>query len=368
MQNKLKLLFLIPTITKAGGVEKVVAQLSSYLQQTGKYEVTILNCLEITEEPFFKINPSVAIKSLNRPYYPTGAFAKILWYYQLIKPLDLYLSAHQFDVVFAEGGYLAATLSLCKIQNTIKVGCEHVSFDSANPIYSFLRRALLKRLNALIVLTEADQRYYSKFLEKVYHIPNFVAKIPTESTDHQSHIIVACGRLEKQKGFDLLIEAFKIVHARYPTWKLFIYGEGSKRQSLESQCEKEGLVDVVKLPGEVNQINSHLKKAAIFVLSSRYEGFPLVLLEAMSLGLCCICFDIKNVSEIINDKYNGSLVNAASVTDLAQSLCELIAAETERKQLGDRAKQTAFIYQLDAIGLKWQEVIAQFKKGVNAAV
>jgi len=352
----MKLLFIIPQISTAGGVQKIVAQLSSYLQESG-YQVTILNCLPFAGVSFYQIHDLVEISSLNMRAYPSKGLSKLHWYYQLIEPLNEFLANHHFNIVFAEGGYLSASLSLTRTKNTIKVGCEHVNHDAVNPIHGFLRRLLFKKLNALVVLTKADYLYYNNFLPRVYRIPNFIEKIPDQHTCDADRTIMAIGRLTYQKGFDTLINSFKLVNEMYPNWKLIIYGEGECRDELILQTKKAQLDQVVSLPGETSNVSEALKGAAIFVLSSRFEGFPLVLLEAMSQGICCVSFNISGVNELIIDNKNGSLVQAGNARQLAERILMLIESHELRSRLGLKGKETSYHYQLSQVGEEWKNLI-----------
>jgi len=356
----MKLLFLVPNISTSGGVEKVVSLLTAHLTNVHQHQITILNCEPFNGNNFYELNSKVDMQSLNMLTYPVGFIKRMFWYKRLSKSLSSYLKENSFDIVFAQGAYVAMSLSLIRT-NSIKVGCIHVSYNAIHFFPRFLSRFLFKKLFALVVLTAHDKTYYDKFLKKVYIIPNFIAELPIEYSQQNEQIIVAAGRLEQQKGFDLLISAFSKVHVQHPQWKLIIYGEGGKRKVLEKQIKEEQLHHVVTLPGETTELNNHLRSGAIFVLSSRYEGFPLILLEAMSLGLCCISFDIDVALTLLKNG-NGFLVNQGDVHDLAETICKSISNIEQRKEMGKGVRKIAKQYELSIVGNQWQTLIKRVKE------
>lgn len=358
----MRLLFIIPDVAKAGGVEKVVTQLSGYLQQTEKFQVTILNCVPLTGDIFYPVHPNVAIESLNYADYPKGIFSKIKWYGKLAKAIDQYLLHQTFDVVLGEGGYVAASLSRCKNKNVIKVGCDHVSFTAGHFLHHLVRKMLFKKLDALVVLTKENYRYYHRFVKNVHIIPNFVTPVPEPNKNDRRKIVMASGRLVHQKGFDLLITAFKGVYERFPDWKLEIYGEGTDREKLENLRDGLGLENAVALPGETQNLGGHFQNAAIFVLSSRFEGFPLVLLEAMSFGLCCVSFANGGADELLEHGVNGLLVQKNSPEKMTEAICAMIKERSTREKMGLAAAVTARNYELSNVGKQWTTFLNQLTK------
>lgn len=353
----MKLLFIIPEIATAGGAEKIVTTLSSYLAEVYNHEVTILNCLPYHQQSFYQIANVVKVDSLNCSTYPTSIIGRLNWYRRLVNPLNEYIQKHDFDIVFAESSYVAASLSLCKTSKSIKVGCDHVSYHSVNFIHKLFRKFLFKRLSAIVVLTEADQQLYLKHHPAVYCIPNFITHLPISSSTQNSKSIVAIGRLEQQKGFDLLIEAMALVHSQHPDWKLIVYGDGSQKAALIANAKSKKLDEVVYFAGEVQDIQTKLCQSSIFVLSSRYEGFPLSLIEAMSCGLCCVSFDIPGAAAVIDHQKNGLLVPKEDVKVLAKTIVQLIEDKKLRTNLGSRAIATSKQYQINVIAQYWLSLL-----------
>jgi glycosyltransferase involved in cell wall biosynthesis len=168
------------------------------------------------------------------------------------------------------------------------------------------------------------------------------------------------GRLHPQKGFDLLLQAFGQIQAKYPDWHLTILGEGAMRGELEQLRAKLGLIDRVHLPGAVTNVNDYLRQADIFVLSSRFEGFPMAVCEAMACGLPVIATDcLSGPREIIQDGIDGMLVRVDDVESLASGLERLMSDPVYRQQLAQAAPQVLERFGLERVMGMWTDAIKQ---------
>lgn len=201
-------------------------------------------------------------------------------------------------------------------------------------------------------------------------IPNPIPKAPPRSADLSTnhHVVIAMGRLDHQKGFDLLISAFSTLAHRYLDWTLIIYGEGQLRSSLENQITDLKLENRIRLPGQTSDPSSAMYKADIFVLSSRYEGFPNVLGEAMAHGLAVLSFDCPNgPREIIQPDINGILVHAESVSELSAQLETLMMNPSQRQRLGLEAVKVTQQFSEEKVMSDWDRVLQEvpLRKRVN---
>ncbi len=221
--------------------------------------------------------------------------------------------------------------------------------------------------DAVVLLTERDRDQYASFLHGplVTAIPNIVTRLAGEPADDRRPVIVAAGRLTEQKGFDLLIRSFAQLAGRYPDWRVEIYGEGAAdRDALALQIDAAGLSGVVTLMGSTQRIGEVLASSAIFALSSRWEGMPIVVLEAMSKGAAVVAFDCPTgPRELIHSGRDGLLVAAGDVDAFAAALEQVMSDAELRQRLGAAAQETARAYSPDVVGAQWLDLLDRLASG-----
>jgi glycosyltransferase involved in cell wall biosynthesis len=184
-----------------------------------------------------------------------------------------------------------------------------------------------------------------------------VRPLPGAKADLDAKTVYAAGRFRYQKGFDLLIPAWAETARANPGWTLRLRGRGHLRKRLEGLIAEHGLEDSVTLEGPAEDIGSDMAQASVFVLSSRFEGFPLILLEAMSKGMAIVSFDCPTgPADIVDDHRNGLLVPHEDVEALAHAIRELVEDEELRRRTAAAAIETAQQYTIEAIGPQWEEL------------
>lgn len=225
-----------------------------------------------------------------------------------------------------------------------------------------LRRLLYPRAAAIVVQTEAVAGWARGLCSHVEVIPNFVQRGPrlaSPGVGRGPRRLVAMGRLVPAKGFDLLIEAFARVTSSHPDWSLVILGDGPERAHLEAMISELRLHHRVLMPGRVTDPAPYLTASHVFVLSSRYEGFPNALLEAMACGLPAVAFDCPSgPADIIAHGYNGLLVRAGDVVELAAALDCTMGSASERVRLGQNALEVAVRLAPEPILARWSALLA----------
>jgi glycosyltransferase involved in cell wall biosynthesis len=254
---------------------------------------------------------------------------------------------------------LAADLAL---PGLVTIGVEQMNLGAHKRA---LRRAMIARyprLDGLAVLTEGDRREYERALDgtapPMWCIPNTVRDITPPQADLTARRILAAGRLTSQKGFDLLIPAFAPVAAAHPDWELRICGRGVWHDRLAGLVRELGLEGHVTLAGPSEDVPGEMAAASIYALSSRYEGFPLVLIEAMSKGMAVVAFDCPTgPGEIVDSGVNGLLVPAMDVQAFSAALMRMVQDDELRRHSGAAAIDTAREYTMRAIGPRWDAML-----------
>lgn len=222
------------------------------------------------------------------------------------------------------------------------------------------RRRWYRCAAAVIALTETSAAHLRPFANNVHVIASAVDS-PTICSDRRqacaAKTIVGAGRLEREKGFDLLLDAFAQCTADKTDWRLILYGEGSCRGELERQAIALGIRNRVELPGWVRPLNKPLSQSTFFCLSSRYEGFPSVLLEAMSMGVPVISVDCESGPRAIIEHGRNGLLLEPSVDGLAEGITRLINNVAEREKLGKAGLSVAEQFSWDKMVARYEAVL-----------
>jgi glycosyltransferase involved in cell wall biosynthesis len=245
----------------------------------------------------------------------------------------------------------------------VVIAQEHQRLDLYREDLRNALAAALLNVSVCVTLTATDRAAYQDLLgaagTPVIAIPNAVPDVPLGPGDPGAHKLIAAGRLERQKGFDLLLEAFAAVAAQHPDWTLDIYGRGSRGEPLGQIVVDLGLDGRVRINPPTDRLGEQMRNASVFVLSSRFEGFPLVLLEALAAGLAVVSFDCPTgPGEILIDGTSGLLVPPEDVHALAAALDRIMGDESLRRRLAAAAPAAVLPYSPQQVGRRWDKLLA----------
>ena len=368
-----------------GGTIRTTLNLAGHL--AARHDVEVVSVHRRRDSPFIAFPPGVQVSSLDDHRAAGGLLRRLLRVMPsvLIHPYDYaypkcslwtdlqllrWLRSMRAGVVITTRPAFNILAARLAPPGVVKVAQEHMNFQAHRPPLARDIRRHYDALDALAVLTRDDLRDYGEATAtRVERIPNALPELDGGISPLEEKTVVAAGRLTGQKGFDLLIEAWAPVAREHPDWRLRIYGSGPQRAQLQRLIADGGLGGSVALMGATRKIGTELAKGSLFVLSSRFEGFGMVLVEAMSKGLPVVSFDCpRGPNEIVDDGVDGVLVPNGDVKGLSCALTDLLADEERRRRYGAAALQKAAQFGADAIGARWDELLEELaEQGAKTA-
>ncbi|EST37011.1 hypothetical protein N566_15295 [Streptomycetaceae bacterium MP113-05] len=243
-----------------------------------------------------------------------------------------------------------------------RVAQEHMNLSVHRKDVVAAIRECYPSFDAVAVLTHRDKEDYGRILPgtRLVRIPNAVHSMDQQPSDWSNKIAVAAGRLAPQKGFDMLIPAWAKVAERHPDWQLRIFGHGEKRGRLRALIEKHHLYNHVLLMGQTKALDDELTKSSMYVLSSRFEGLPMVMIEAMTHALPVVSFDCPTgPADVLTDGQEGVLVPPEDVDALADAVIRLMDDRALREKMGRAALETAQNYAPSAVHPQWETLFTE---------
>lgn len=384
----MRIVYYLPSLYAPGGLERIVTFKANYFaEHFDGYEVYIVTSEQMGKKPHFPLSPKVKHIDLNVVFdwpFNQSALSKLLKY-----PFRYYRFRKRFTRLLME---LRPDITLSTIRRELgfinsigdgsrKIGEFHVTrhsygFETRSFIGQILHRLWernmlknLPKLDRFIVLTKEEVGFWPSW-DNICVTPNPVI-IPTNfQSDCSAQRVIAVGRYDPQKGFDRLIDAWQLVARKHPSWQLSIYGEGSLGSSLQKQIDDLGISDVCTLFPTVDNIAEKYSESSIFVLSSQYEGFGMVIVEAMTCGVPPVSFACPcGPRDIIEDGVDGFLVENGDIEGLAEKICYLIEHDEQRKEMGRLAGLHAQRYQMEQIAKQWKALFeADARNEVNKQI
>ena len=226
----------------------------------------------------------------------------------------------------------------------------------ADKVRAWMDDRLVRRFDRFVVLTNEDAGMWGE-MSGIRVIPNAANFIAGKYSDCFAKRVIAVGRLDYQKSFDRLILVWEKVHQQMPDWRLDIFGQGEWKDMLQQMIDERGLGECVKLNAPTKEIGKEYAESSMLVMSSHYEGFPMVMIEAMARGLPAVCFDFKcGPRDIIVEGENGVIVPDGDLAGLADALVMLMKDDELRKRMGENAKTVVETYSEEKVMNKWVEL------------
>ena len=380
--NRTKLVICTPAIYSPGGVERVTAVKANYFSEQLGYEVTIIVTEGKGRDCFFPISDKVRIINYELNF-------EELWRLPFLKKVIAYFCKQRRfkkmlkdDLMQIRPDITISTLRreinfLTEINDgSLKIGELHVNranyrtFDGRNSnwikrLFSrFWSRSLLghlKQLDRMVVLTDSALSDWPE-LDNVVKIPDALPFKIDGKSELFAKRVVSIGRYAYDKGNDLLLQTWTIIEKQMPDWSLDIYGNGNKEPYQEQMNELSLDSYRCHLYGPVSDVKKEYLSCSIFVLPSRFEGFGLVLIEAMACGVPVIAFDCENgPRSIITDGENGFLIPLFDIKLLAEKVILLMKDHELRYKMGKNAQKAASLYDIDRIGQQWKSLFKELK-------
>ncbi len=346
-----RIVFFIATLEK-GGAERVVSILSRKMAEEGHY-VEIL--LYMDRKPFYDIDKRVKITSVQHETKSNNIIKNMLFMRKYFKKnADVVIS------MLASFNILSIIALACSGVPLIVADRSDPRQAPAKPIRRKLRNFLYRYADKVVVQTENNRAYFSKYVQKkcdvIFNLVDLGEKVPGYALNaKKENTIVMTGRLIPAKNYELAVSAFNQIKDEFPDYQLVVYGEGSQRQVLEQMIDDLGLSDRVKLPGSVKDIFDKISTAKLYVLSSDREGMSNALLEAMCVGLPVISTKVSGAPDVIVHEENGLLVDLGNCEQLALAMKRMLSDETFSLKCAKNATRIADKVTSDTIYEQWME-------------
>lgn len=382
MKRLSKIYILLFDIYGVGGTVRTIVNTANFLAKQG-YDVEIVSVFRYQKDMFFPLNPNVKVSVLNSRLksavknrnlairlldrsnsifiHPDDEAYKFFSLVTDIKLIKWIKSIRNSVIITTRPSFNILAAKYAHPSN-ILIGQEHLNFS----IYpDKLKKAILKyypKLDYLLTLTDKDTTRYKQLFNnknvQVRKIPNSLPPLKKVKSSLNEKIIISAGRLVPQKGYDLLIQAFTLIKDKHPDWIIKIFGKGRDKSFLEELIhETETYNNIFILPPTPN-IEEEFARSSIFALSSRYEGFGMVLVEAMAVGLPIVSFDCpEGPGEIITNNEDGFLVEEGNIEEFANKLDILMSNQELRIKMGNAALKNVERFSIEVIGKLWLQLL-----------
>ncbi|MBP3256399.1 MAG: glycosyltransferase family 4 protein [Bacteroidales bacterium] len=371
----MKIVYCIASVYNPGGMERVLLNKVRYLVAKGGYEIAVVTTDQGGRPPFYAFPPEVKMVDLDVNYtHDNGGnpLKKIVGYLRRRRlhkerlnaflmqekadiTVSLYPSESSFIPSLRDGSKKVLELHYCKFFR-LQYGRSGL-LGLADRFRTLQDGRIVRRFDRFVVLTREDAGYWGA-LPNLEVIPNAALAFPEVQRAPESHRVMAVGRLDYQKGFDRLLNAWALLPgALRAQWQLDIFGQGEWKEMLESQIKSLGIEASARLAGATRSVFEEYGKSAFLVMSSHYEGFPMVMIEAMGCGLPVVSFAcLCGPRDIIEDGENGLLVEEGDIEGLAAAMQRLMEDDGLRAKMSARAVKVTEVYSEENVMKQWENL------------
>ncbi len=352
--------FLVHDIHFGGGGERVTANIANHFAAKGD-QVSIVSVSTPKQGNIFQIDNRVNIDYLNIDQ-KSGL--------NIIRKIESVIAVRSYfrklkDRTFLLGIGTYPTLLVALLpynDQVVKIGCQHGSYASVKNVWHLMRRLFFRRLTGVVSLTNYDVTKLRSLNKNIYVIPNSVSFFPAQPAELQNKTILSIGRIDRPKGYDLLLEVFSRFCIVNKDWKLRIIGNGPLRDIISSFISVKNLTDRVVILPSTRNIEQEYLDASVYLMTSRTEGLPMVLLEAQACGLPVISFNCETgPADIITNGEDGYLIENYNIDEMVTKLIELCADLPKRKELGMNARNNVRKFLPVQVFQKWETLFNQLQ-------
>ncbi len=365
----MRVLFVMSSVAQMGGLERIMSEKMNYLAEHG-HHVFFATYEQGTHPLAYPLHPSIRHIDLDCRFYLLYQYFLPLRIVKAVRLKKMFKNKLQtlvddegIELLIAPTNITVFIREVMAISHVRKIIESHEAYTQTMRVDNSLLKwrkkmqySPLKRCDLLITLTRNDQNCWKRQVENVITIPNAVTVYP-DTIDTSSKLpgrIIAVGRLHPQKRFDRLIRAFSLLADKYPQWYVDIYGDGDDRDKLQQQIDDSGLSRRIHLKGVTTEIYQEYSRSQFFVLSSDYEGFALVIAEAMACGTPCVSTDCPFGPSDIIDHHHTGLLAKMDVRDLADKMEWMMTHDAERQAMGIKAHEAAARYKKAVVMKEWE--------------
>lgn len=378
----MKILYAVEGVNLPGGYDRIIIEKANYLAEHGQ-EVIITVASHALAKPYYPISDKVRLVDFNINFhqqYGHNLLHRTYLYFMLMRQyrraLKDLLYVERPDIVITTLGREIDFITEIR-DGSVKIGESHIAKDYVRNLHLMEQRGFVyrmianywrkkidrkvRKLAALVLLTQHDANSW-KGLVKTVVIPNSLPFYPLYGSFCENKQVIFVGRLNEQKGLEYLIDTWVKVHQKHSDWVLHMYGDGEQKQLLSQMIKETGLEHVVIVHQPTHSIMEKYLESSMFLLTSRFEGLPLVLIEALACGLPIVSFDCPwGPADIIKDGEDGFLVEYLNTDEAAQRVCLLIENPILRKNMGLKARINIQRYNRDVVMKQWTDLFRSLR-------